>query len=89
MTVVGALVAAVLWINPFCISTKSWVWVSEPCVGCWQEQPAVEQLPTPAIKASLTSKPDGNTIELKYIDRTLKLYLVIVSESELCSQLFL
>ncbi|MEZ9705261.1 SLATT domain-containing protein [Vibrio breoganii] len=63
MTVVGALVAAVLWINPFCISTKSWAWVSEPCVGCWQEQPAVEQLPTPAIEASPTSKPDGKTIE--------------------------
>ncbi|WP_139125251.1 SLATT domain-containing protein [Vibrio parahaemolyticus] len=63
MTVIGVLVAAILWINPFCISTKSWAWFSEPCVGCWQEQPTVEQLPVPNIEASSASKPDGKTIE--------------------------
>lgn len=64
MTVIGALVTAVLWINPHCITTKSWAWVSEPCVGCWQEELAVDDLPpVPAIEVTPVIKPDGETTE--------------------------
>lgn len=75
MTVISALVAAVLWINPFCITTKSWLWVSEPCVGCWQEQtvveqpldPAIEAPPVievpPVIEAPTATKPEGEAIK--------------------------
>jgi hypothetical protein len=39
LVVIGGLLAALLWINPYCITSKTWAWVSDPCVGCWQEQP--------------------------------------------------
>ncbi|MGI2002246.1 SLATT domain-containing protein [Shewanella frigidimarina] len=39
LTVIGGLLATLLWVNPLCVTSKTWAWVSEPCVGCWQEQP--------------------------------------------------
>jgi len=63
VTVISVLVAAVLWINPLCITTKSWAWVSEPCVDCWQKAPAADdQPPAPAIKALPVTKPDGDDV---------------------------
>jgi hypothetical protein len=61
VTIMVSLIAAVLWINPFCIVTKSWMWVSEPCVACWQEEPIVdEQGSAPSSKELPITKPDGD-----------------------------
>lgn len=53
--IIGAIVASLLWLNPLCITSKTWAWVSEPCVGCWQEQlaPGLE----PALAKDATPEP--------------------------------
>ncbi|AAO07598.1 SMODS and SLOG-associating 2TM effector domain-containing protein [Vibrio vulnificus] len=57
--VIGAIVAALLWLNPFCITSKTWAWVSEPCVGCWQEQPAPESQSALVKDATPEPNPDS------------------------------
>lgn len=61
MTIIGALTAAVLWIDPFCMITKSWVWLSEPCVGCLQESSVSDLPPDPATEATPVMKSNGET----------------------------
>lgn len=58
IVVIGSLVATLLWINPLCITSKTWAWVYKPCVGCWQEQPVSE---SPQVQASKTTpKPKSD-----------------------------
>jgi hypothetical protein len=59
MIVSCVLVSAVLWVNPYCITTNSWAWISEPCVGCWQEQPVVEQ---PVVEQPLEPVIESPTV---------------------------
>lgn len=40
MTLLALFIIGIIWIDPYCLVTKSWTWVSEPCVGCWQELPS-------------------------------------------------
>jgi uncharacterized membrane protein (DUF485 family) len=58
LVVIVSLVAALLWVNPLCITSKTWAWVSEPCVGCWQEQPTSESSQVQVSKATPQPKPD-------------------------------
>lgn len=63
ITVIVVLVATVLWADPFCIFTKSWVWLSEPCVGCWQDGSASNLPLAPAIEATPVTSSNGETTE--------------------------
>lgn len=63
LVVISGLVAALLWVNPLCITSKTWTWVSNPCVGCWQEQFTPESPQFQASKATLEPKPDADATD--------------------------
>lgn len=63
LVVIGSLVAALLWVNPLCITSKTWAWVNKPCVGCWQEQPASQLPQVQASKVTPEPKPDADTTD--------------------------
>lgn len=63
LVVIGSLVAALLWVNPLCITSKTWAWVNKPCVGCWQEQPASQLTQVQASKVTPEPKPDADTTD--------------------------
>ena len=38
LTLAAAFVAAIIYINPYCIASKAWDWVQSPCPeDCWQQ----------------------------------------------------
>lgn len=69
LSLITALVGLLLWVNPHCIASKTWVWVSKPCLGCWQEQP-ISGSPLPqtgqaAPKAGVNSALDSGILGSK------------------------
>lgn len=53
LTLIVLLIALILWIDPYCIASKSWGWIAEPCNGCWREisissPSAIGDTPAPA-----------------------------------------
>jgi hypothetical protein len=63
LVIIGGLVAALLWVNPLCIRSKTWAWVSDPCVGCWQEQFAPKSPQVQASKATLEPKTNADATD--------------------------
>jgi len=48
VSLISLFIFALIWVNPFCFATKSWKWVSEPCLGCWHQN-SVEKESLPAV----------------------------------------
>lgn len=43
-TILAAIIAMLIYINPFCFFSKTWDWIEEPCVdGCWKEQALIQE----------------------------------------------
>lgn len=33
-TILVVLIGVILWVNPYCLTSKGWAWISEPCKEC-------------------------------------------------------
>ncbi|WP_157824443.1 SLATT domain-containing protein [Moritella sp. Urea-trap-13] len=59
LPIIGLFIVGLIYLNPFCFFSKTWVWVTEPCpAGCFVEEKAPADLKPLALPKKLSGASD-------------------------------